>query len=167
MASPTKSEDIKLLLVDDEVDFLKSLSERLSMRGFHVTTATDGNQALEAAKKGSFDIAIVDLRMPGMDGTEVLRLLKAKHKWLEVIMLTGYGTIDAAVEATKLGAHGFLEKPYDFDKLVAAIKEAYTARLMKKYQHDKKRRDDVEFLSMGSPLSILASLRRLDEDEEK
>jgi DNA-binding NtrC family response regulator len=167
MASPTKSEGIKLLLVDDEVDFLKSLSERLSNRGFDVVTATDGEQALEAAKKGSFDIAIVDLKMPGMDGTEVLKLLKEKHKWLEVIMLTAYGTIDSAIEAAKLGAHGYLEKPYDFDKLVAAIKDAYTARLLKKHEKDKKRQQDIEFLSMGSPLSILASLRRLHEDEEK
>ena len=102
-----------------------------------------------------------------MDGTEVLKILKEKHKWLEVIMLTGYGSVDAAVEATKLGAFGFLEKPYDFDKLVATLKDAYTARLKKKFEHDKKRMEDIEFLSMGtSPMSILTSLRRLDDEEK-
>jgi len=157
---------IKLLLVDDEVDFLKSLSERLSMRDFDVTTATNGEQAIAAAKTGQFDLAIVDLKMPGMDGTEVLRVLKDKHKWLEVIILTGHGSVASAVETTKLGAHSYLEKPYDFDKLISVIKDAYTARLMKKFERDKKRKDDVEFLSMGSPLSILASLRRLDDEEK-
>ncbi|MBW2172124.1 MAG: response regulator [Deltaproteobacteria bacterium] len=69
----SEGKSIKLLLVDDEVDFLKSLSERLSLRDFEVTTASEGKQAIKAAKKGHFDVAILDLRMPGMDGTEVLK----------------------------------------------------------------------------------------------
>jgi DNA-binding NtrC family response regulator len=158
---------IKLLLVDDEADFVKSLSERLSLRDFDVTTASDGKEAIKAAKKGQFDVAILDLRMPGMDGTEVLKILKDKHKWLEVLMLTGHGSVDSAVEAGKLGAFGYLEKPYDFDHLVNVLKDAYTARLKKKFEHDKKRMEDIEFLSMGSsPMSILTSLRRLDDEEK-
>jgi DNA-binding NtrC family response regulator len=163
----TNEKPIKLLLVDDEVDFLESLSGRLSLRDFDVTAATDGKEAIKAAKKGHFDVAILDLRMPGMDGTEVLKTLKNKHKWLEVIMLTGHGSVDSAVEAGKLGAFTYLEKPYDFDKLVATLKDAYTARLKKKFEHDKKRMEDIEFLSMGaSPMSILTSLRRLDDEEK-
>jgi CheY-like chemotaxis protein len=86
----SNEQPIKLLLVDDEVDFLKSLSERLSLRDFDVTTATDGKQAIKAAKKGQFDVAILDLRMPGMDGTEVLKTLKDKHKatWKSLTNLT-------------------------------------------------------------------------------
>ena len=156
-----------MLLVDDEVEFLESLSQRLSLRDFEVTTATEGKQAIKAAKKGQFDVAILDLRMPGMDGTEVLKTLKDKHKWLEVIMLTGHASVDSAVEATKLGAFTYLEKPMDFDKLVDVLKDAYTARLKKKFESDKKRMEDIEFLSMGaSPMSILTSLRRLDDDEK-
>jgi DNA-binding NtrC family response regulator len=163
----SEEKSIKLLLVDDEVDFLKSLSERLSLRDFEVTTASEGKQAIKAAKKGHFDVAILDLRMPGMDGTEVLKVLKDKHKWLEVVMLTGHGSVDSAVEAGKLGAFGYLEKPYDFDNLVGMLKDAYTARLKKTFEHDKKRMEDIEFLSMGSsPMSILASLRRLDDEEK-
>ena len=158
---------IKLLLVDDEEDFVKSLAERLSLRDFEVTTAFDGKQAIQAAKKGKFDVAILDLRMPGMEGTEVLKILKDKHKWLEVVMLTGHGSVDSAVEAGKLGAFGYLEKPYEFDNLVNVLKDAYTARLKKKFEHDKKRMEDIEFLSMGaSPMSILTSLRRLDDEEK-
>jgi DNA-binding NtrC family response regulator len=158
---------IKLLLVDDEEDFVKSLAERLSLRDFEVATASDGKEAIKAAKKGQFDLAILDLRMPGMEGTEVLKILKDKHKWLEVVMLTGHGSVDSAVEAGKLGAFGYLEKPYDFDSLVNVLKDAYTARLKKKFEHDKKRMEDIEFLSMGaSPMSILTSLRRLDDEEK-
>ena len=158
---------IKLLLVDDEENFVKSLAERLSLKDFEVATASDGKSAIKAAKKGKFDLAILDLRMPGMDGTEVLKILKDKHKWLEVVMLTGYGSVDSAVEAGKLGAFGYLEKPYDFDNLVSVLKDAYTARLKKKFEHDKKRMEDIEFLSMGaSPMSILTSLRRLDDEEK-
>lgn len=163
----SEEKPIKLLLVDDEVEFLESLSQRLSLRDFEVTTATEGKQAVKAAKKGQFDVAILDLRMPGMDGTEVLKTLKKKHKWLEVIMLTGHGSVDSAVEAGKLGAFTYLEKPMDFDRLVDVLKDAYTARLKKKFEHDKKRMEDIDFLSMGaSPMSILTSLRRLDDDEK-
>jgi len=158
---------IKVLLVDDEVKLLESVSQRLSLRDFEVTTAPDGKKAIKAAKGDKFDVAIVDLRMPGMDGKEVLKTLKKRHKWLEVIILTGYGSVDSAAECTKLGAFGYLEKPCDFDKLIDVLKQAYTERLKKKFKHDKKRMEDIDFLSMGaSPISILASLRRLDDEEK-
>ena len=158
---------IKVLLVDDEVKLLESVSQRLSLRDFEVTTAPDGKKAIKAAKGDKFDVAIVDLRMPGMDGKEVLKTLKKRHKWLEVIILTGYGSVDSAAECTRLGAFGYLEKPCDFNKLIDVLKQAYTERLKKKFKHDKKRMEDIDFLSMGaSPISILASLRRLDDDEK-
>ena len=162
-----ESPKIKLLIVDDEEDFLKSIAERLGMRDFDVTTATEGKLAIKAAKKGKFDVAILDMRMPGMDGMDLLQTLKKKHKYLEVIILTGFGSIDSAVEATKLGAYSYLEKPYDFEKLIAEIKEAYEARLRKKFEHDKKRMEEIETLSMGSsPMGILRSLMRIDDDEK-
>ena len=164
---PDETPKIKLLIVDDEEDFLKSIAERLGMRDFDVTTATEGKLAIKAAKKGKFDVAILDMRMPGMDGMDLLQTLKKKHKYLEVIILTGFGSIDSAVEATKLGAYSYLEKPYDFEKLIAEIKEAYEARLRKKFEHDKKRMEEIETLSMGSsPMGILRSLMRIDDDEK-
>ena len=158
---------IKLLIVDDEEDFLKSIAERLGMRDFDVTTATDGKLAVKVAKKGKFDVAIVDMKMPGMDGMELLQILKKKHKFLEVIILTGHGAIDSAVEATKLGAHSYLEKPYDFEKLLDVLMDAYEARLRKKFEKDKKRMEELEMLSMGSsPMGILKSLLHMDDDEK-
>lgn len=158
---------IKLLIVDDEEDFLKSIAERLGMRDFDVATATDGKRAIKVAKKGKFDVAILDMKMPGMDGMELLQTLKKKHKFLEVIILTGHGAIDSAVEATKLGAYSYLEKPYDFEKLLEVLKEAYEARLRKKFEKDKKRMEELEMLSMGtSPMGILKSLMHMDDEEK-
>ena len=108
---------IKILLVDDEIDFLKVMAERLSLKGFDVIAASNGKDAIVSAEKDLFDVAVVDFQMPGMDGTQVLKLLKERHKYLEIIMLTGHATVDSAVECTKLGAFKFLEKPYDFENL--------------------------------------------------
>jgi two-component system NtrC family response regulator len=162
-----EKKQIKLLIVDDEEKFLSATAERLGLRDFDVTTATEGNQAIRAAKKSKFDVAILDLRMPGMDGMELLQILKKKHKFLELIILTGYASVDSAVEATKLGAFSYLEKPYNFEKLLEVLKEAYETRLRKKFEHDKKRTKKIELLSMGSsPMGILRSLRRIDDDEK-
>jgi DNA-binding NtrC family response regulator len=158
---------IELLIVDDDEKFLKTISERLGLKDFDVTSTTDGNQAVKEAKRKKFDVAILDLKMPGMDGMQLLEILKKKHKFLEVIILTGFASIQSAVEATKLGAFGFVEKPYNIDGLLEMLKDAYKARLRKKFEHDKKRTEDINFLAMGaSPVGILTSLRRLDDGEK-
>ena len=158
---------INLLMVDDEEDFLASLAERLEVRDFTVTTASEGEGAIKAAQKGGFDVAILDLNLPGMDGMEVLKILKSNHKFLEVIILTGYGKIESYKEATKLGAFSYLEKPFDMDQLLEELKNAYHTRLKKKFEHDKKRREELEVLAMGaSPLAILRSLMEMDDDEK-
>jgi DNA-binding NtrC family response regulator len=158
---------IKLLMVDDEIKFLESISKRLALKNFDVTAAATGREAIESAEKGLFDVAVVDFQMPGMDGVQVLNALKERHKYIEIIMLTGHATVDSAVEATKLGAFKYLEKPYAFEKLVEVIKEAYEARLKKKFEHNKKRMDEIQKLSFGqSPLGILRALADLDNEEK-
>lgn len=155
---------IKLLIVDDDAKLLSTMAERLGLKDFDVSTASDGNQAIKAAKKGKFDVAIVDLKMPGMDGMEVLQTLKKKHKFLEIIILTGFASVESAVEAGKLGAFGYLEKPYNFENLVEKLKGAYEARLRKKFEHDKKRMEELDMLSMGNPLAALKALVHMDDD---
>jgi len=158
---------IQLLIVDDEQNFLESIAKRLRIKDFDVVTASNGNDALKATKKGKFDVAILDLKMPDMDGSEVLKALKKKHKYLEAVMLTGHPTVNSAVECTKLGAFDYLEKPYDFDKLVDVLQRAYQARLMKKFKQDKQKREQLEMLAMGSsPMAILKSLVSVDDDEK-
>lgn len=159
--------NIKLLLVDDEVKFLESIAKRLELKNFDVTTASNGKEAIRSAEKGLFDVAVVDFQMPGMDGTQVLKTLKENHKYLEIIMLTGHATIDSAVECTKMGAFKYLEKPYEFEKLVEVIMEAYEARLKRKFEHNQKRIEEIQKLSMGaSPLGLLRALAKLDDKEK-
>ena len=158
---------IKLLFVDDEIRFLESISKRLELKNFDVTSATTGQEAIESAENGLFDVAVVDFQMPGMDGAQVLKTLKEKHRYLEIIMLTGHATIDSAVECTKLGAFKYLEKPYDFENLVEVIKQAYEARLKKKFEHNQKRIEEIQRLSLReSPFGLLKALARLDDDEK-
>jgi two-component system NtrC family response regulator len=158
---------IKLLMVDDEVKFLKSISKRLALKDFDVIATSNGEEAIASAENDLFDVAVVDFQMPGMDGAQVLKILKERHRYLEIIMLTGHATIDSAVACTKLGAFKYLEKPYAFEKLVEVIKEAYKTRLKKKFEHNKHRMEEINKLSFGhSPLGILRALKHLDNDEK-
>ena len=102
------------------------------MRNLEVVTASNGSDALEIARKQTFDVALLDLKMPGMNGQEVLGALKREHKFLEVVILTGHGSMESAVECTKLGAFAYLPKPYELDDLLAVLRGAYEARLRKK-----------------------------------
>ena len=83
---------IKILLVDDEVKFLTAISDRLSLKGFEVTTATNGDDAINSAQQGGFDVAVLDLQMPGTDGSQVLKILKEKHKFIEAFFNDGKKT---------------------------------------------------------------------------
>jgi DNA-binding NtrC family response regulator len=161
------SSNIKLLIVDDEVKFLESIAQRLQMRDFDVTTATNGPDAVEIAKEEKFDLALLDLKMPGMDGQQVLEILKKEHRFLEVIILTGHGSVDSAVECTKLGAFSYLPKPYELDKLLEVLRQAYEARLNKKFQADSARMEKLAKIAQGSsPLGILRAMRELDDDQK-
>jgi len=158
---------IRLLIVDDEIKFLESIAQRLELRDFEVFKATNGKEALESAKNSKFDLALLDLKMPGMDGKEVLEILKREHKYIEVIILTGHGSLDSAVECTKLGAFDYLPKPYELEKLLDVLQKAYEARLHKKFKMDEERMEKIRKLATGSsPLGILRELRALDDDEK-
>lgn len=155
---------IKLLIVDDETRFLNAIAQRLTKRGFDVRTAENGETAIGLARSEKFDIALLDLRMPGMDGGEVLRVLKEEHRFLEAIILTGHGSLESAVELTKLGAFSYLPKPYELEKLIEVLKEAYQARLEKKFASDQAKMDQILAMAKGeSPLGILRKLRDLDD----
>ena len=155
---------INLLIVDDEVHFLESISKSLAARDFKVIAVDRGEKALEAARKNPIDVALVDLKMPGINGEETLKALKEEHKWLEVIMLTGHGTIDSAVECTKRGAFSFLQKPCNLDDLLEALKEAYMKKVMNRKKIEEKKMDELLKISIsGSPREILSRLREIDK----
>lgn len=113
----------KVLLVDDEEEFLSTLAKRLEMRGLKVTEATRGAEAVQLADKENFDAIVIDLAMPGMDGLETLKRIKESHPDAEIIMLSGQGTVKTSIEAMKLGAEDFLEKPVDMQELLTKIAE--------------------------------------------
>jgi DNA-binding NtrC family response regulator len=119
----------KVLLVDDEEDFLSTLSERLETRGLKVTTAASGEQALAKTDKESFDLIVLDLAMPGLDGLETLKRIKAKQPEAEIIILSGQGSIKTSIEAMKAGAEDFMEKPVNITDLLDKISDAKDKRL--------------------------------------
>ncbi|MBA3008884.1 MAG: response regulator [Proteobacteria bacterium] len=161
------SPKIHLLMVDDEVKFLQTITDRLKLKFFEITTATNGSDAIAAAEKGQFDVAVIDLQMPGIDGVQVLEILKKTHKYLEVIILSGHATIESAVNCTKLGAFKILEKPCDFDTFVDAIRQAYERRMRKKFEHDQLVIQEIQELALGqSPLGILRALSKMEKDEK-
>ena len=112
---------LKVLLVDDEKEFVESLSERLALRDLDADIAYDGEQALQAVKAGEPDLMVLDLRMPGIDGIEVLRKVKKSHPNVQVVILTGHGTDKEEREAKKLGAFAYLKKPVDIDQLIGTL----------------------------------------------
>lgn len=118
----------KVLLVDDEADFLATLAERLQMRGLKVITAGSGNDALALVESEGFDLIILDLAMPGIDGFETLKRIKAKQPDVQIIMLTGQGSIRTGIEAMKLGAEDFLQKPVNVSELMDKISQAKDKR---------------------------------------
>lgn len=119
-----------VLLVDDEEQFLKVLSQRLEGRGLKVDTSTSGEEALKKVKGKDFDAIILDLVMPGMSGIETLKRIRSENPDLQIILLTGHGTVEKGVEAMKAGAVDFLEKPADMNKILEKIAEAKRKRIL-------------------------------------
>lgn len=163
--SDMETQHIKLLIVDDEAEFLVTLGERLEMRDFDVHCVRSGQAALDLCREEKFDLALVDLKMPGMDGKELLTQLKARHKYLEVIILTGHGSLGSAVECAKLGAFSYLPKPYQLEDLLQVLQDAYLARMKHKAHDDEERIEELMKLAQGeSPLAILRRMRELDDE---
>ena len=121
--------DASVLLVDDEEQFLQVLSERLTNRGLHVISVTSGEEAVALVENKNFDAIVVDLAMPGIDGIETTKKIKEIRPDLEIIILTGHATVKAGIEAMKLGAEDFLEKPVDLNVLLERISEAKQKRM--------------------------------------
>jgi len=157
---------INLLIVDDEAQFLKSISKSLKVRDFNVIAVDRGEKAIEAARKNPIDVALVDLKMPGINGEETLKVLKAEHKWMEIVILTGHGTIDSAVECTKSGAFSYLQKPCSLEELLDSLKNAYKKKVMNRKKIEEKKMDELLKISLsGSAREILRKLREIDKND--
>jgi CheY-like chemotaxis protein len=117
--------DLKVLLVDDEQDFIQTLSERLESRSLETTLAFGGEEALEAVRENEPDLILLDLKMPGMDGMEVLRQVRKAFPRVQVVMLTGHKSAKAEEEARHLGAYAYLGKPVELEHLSRILGEAF------------------------------------------
>lgn len=120
--------DIRILLVDDEENFINTISERLDLRDLTSDTAFNGQQALDCVDDREPDVMVLDLKMPGIDGMQVLRQVRAKYPDIQVIIQTGHGNDLDEAEARRLGVYDYLQKPVDIELLVELIKGAYQAK---------------------------------------
>lgn len=116
--------ETKVLLVDDEEELVQAVAERLELRGFTVSTVLSGEDAVKAIEANPPDLMVLDLKMPGMDGMEVLRHVKRARPEIQVVMLTGHGSEKDAETAWLLGVFDYLQKPVDIAVLVSSLKRA-------------------------------------------
>jgi DNA-binding NtrC family response regulator len=141
----------RVLIVDDEEEFVQTLSERLTLRDYDVATSQSGEDALSRLKQYNFDVVILDVRMPGIGGIETLREIKSLKPLTEVILLTGYGTVETAIEGMKQGAFDFLLKPCKIEELETKIKKAFE----RKDEHEERIRAAKVSDIISSPRSVL------------
>jgi len=142
-----EDKDIRVLLIDDEQTLLEYLSKRLLREGFTVKVTFSGEEALQTAADENFDVAVVDLKMPGMDGVETQKRLKEIQPFLQCIVLTGYGSIDTALKSGQYDAFQYLLKPIDYAALLQGIKDAHQLKL--KLQKEKFDEEASEIQSSG------------------
>lgn len=114
-----------VLLVDDEQVFTGNMSKLLTNRGYRVTAVNDGASAIRALQENRYDVVVLDLKMPGMDGIATLKEIQKLELFTETLILTGHGSIDTALEALRLGAYDYLTKPCEIDDLVEKIEGAW------------------------------------------
>jgi len=159
-------EKFKVLLVDDEEDFVNSLSERLEMRDLESNVALNGKQALDSMKADEPGVMVLDLKMPGMDGMEVLRKVREAYPNVQVIILTGHGTDKDEEEAKRLGAYAYLQKPVEMDRLVDTLRKAH-----KKFKSIKHGLDTALMAASMAQAGEVETARKMmkeeTEDEEK
>lgn len=129
-------EKFRVLIVDDEVDFVETIVKRLKDRGLDAIGATSGREALDMMDGNEFDVAVLDVKMPGMDGIETLREMKKKNPMMEVIMLTGHGSVESGIQGLQLGAYNYVMKPVPLNDLLKQMTQAYERKLI---EQDRQR----------------------------
>lgn len=124
------ADEFRVLIVDDEGEFRETLVTRLKKRNLRVWGAESGRRALDLMETIVFDVVVLDIKMPGMDGIEALEQMKKKKHLTEVILLTGHAAIEAGIEGMKLGAFDYIMKPVNIDELLDKIRQAYQRKVV-------------------------------------
>jgi two-component system OmpR family response regulator len=128
-------ENLRVLVVDDEADFLETIIKRLQRRKIDARGVDGGKKALEIVENERFDVVVLDILMPGMDGIETLKLLKKKKPFIEVIILTGHGSVESGLQGMQFGAFDYIMKPADLDELLEKIQQAYERKRIHEERH--------------------------------
>lgn len=123
-------EKFRILIVDDEDDFREAIIKRLRARKVDVEGAESGPKALDLLTNQDFDVVVLDVKMPGMDGIETLREIKLKKPLVEVIMLTGHASVESGIQGMQLGAFDYVMKPVALDDLMDKLRQAHERRLI-------------------------------------
>ncbi len=144
-----------VMIVDDEPSILQSLSGILSDEGFEIFTASNGYEALKRIEQEAPDLVLLDIWMPGLDGIETLKEIKKNNPVIQVIIITGHGTIETAVSATKLGAFDLIEKPLSIDKVIVGINRALNyRRLEEENKYLRKKTIEKNSITGNSPATL-------------
>ena len=150
---------MRVLLADDEKAIAVTLGDALRGAGHAVTVVNDGTAAVEAVERAEFDVVVSDVRMPGLDGMAVLRRSKAKDPRTEVILMTGFGTVEAAVEAMKAGAFHYVQKPFYNEELVALLRRVEELRALRPEPRDQVAMEGI--VGSSAPMrAVFETLRR-------
>ncbi len=144
-----------LLIVDDEEQFLITAKKLMDKRGVNTFVSTNGFDALRLLKERRIDVVILDLKMPGIDGVDVLRKIKQNYPEIEVILLTGHASVESAVEGLKLGAFDYLMKPSTIPDILEKVKQAHERKVAREEKARKNKVDNI----IRHPLAVF-------EDEE-
>ncbi len=131
-------EKFAVLIVDDEVDFVETMVKRLKDKGLDVEGVHSGKEALKILNARDFDVCVLDVKMPGIDGIEALAEMKKKRPYMEVIMLTGHGSVESGVRGLQLGAYDYIMKPVPFADLLKKIISAYERKVIEEEREREK-----------------------------
>lgn len=154
-----ENKDIRVLLIDDEQTLLEYLAKRLLREGFTVKVTFSGEEAMQVAAEEDYDVAVVDLKMLGMDGTETQRRLKEIQPNLQCIVLTGHGCVESAQESGQENAYHYLLKPVEFESLMQTIRDAYQQKM--KLQRKEAKSQEEEPRSDSSPSGFKKAVRKI------
>src|ERR1035437_2729712 len=144
-----------ILIVDDEESIRQSLGGVLADDGYEILTASSGETALRIAEEEVLNLVLLDIWLPGIDGIETLKIIKSEHPQLRVVMMSGHGTIETAVKATKLGAFDFIEKPLSLDKVLLIVKHALDMSQLEEENILLKQKVAHEYELTGNSESIM------------
>ena len=154
--------DERILVVDDEPLLIEQCGEILAQEGYQVQKARGGQEALTLLEEERFDLLLVDLKMPGIDGVETQKRLRQIQPYLQCIVLTGHGSVESALESGKEEAFEYLLKPVDYDKLLVAISEAYKRKVELQTAKFREEVEKVQMAGMG-PRGIRKAIRELEK----